>query len=110
MENGNKKNIDKLLKITLSNQEKASLILNNNIKREIRKRDVKKKELSVWWLPLICAICISIIISIGSYLFIDTLIIKAGIMLITVLTSISVIIITIIGLKYFELREGAVLR
>lgn len=110
MENGNKNSIDKLLEATLSKGEKPSLVLNNNVKRELRKREGENKELSMWWLPSIGAVAISLIVSIVSYLFIATILIKAIIIFISLLTSMAVIMLTVIGLKYFELKEGAVLR
>lgn len=110
MENGNEKDLDELLKVTLSKVEKPSIYLNYEVKRNLRKIEENKKQISVWWLPGIGTIIISLIISIGTYLFIENGIIKTIIIWVSLLLSITVIILTIIGLKYFGLKEGAVLK
>jgi len=109
MKDGNKGNIEELLKKSLISQEKPSEILNEQLKVEIRRKVSKKKDISIWWVPMSISILTSIILSSMAYLFIPNLFIKISVIGVTLLVLIFNISLTTIGFKHFELKKGAII-
>lgn len=69
----------------------------------------KRKAVSLWYLPLIAALLISLCISSFVILFILSALIQALVLGSLAFSLINISILTYIGVKKFELKEGAIL-
>lgn len=103
-----------LLKISLSQQDKPSEELNKKLKIELLNKSIennleKRKSISIWWIPGLVSCFTSVVFSLITYLFIPNFIIQMLVMSMSLLTIALSISITIIGLRFFKLREGAVI-
>lgn len=100
-------NLDYLLKKSLSSKETPSIGVNVDLKIKISNQIEENKGISIWWLPVV----ISIIMTGMGYIFIKAFVPPGVIQNILILFGIvSVafsIVMTSIGVKYFELRKGA---
>ena len=94
------KNVDKLLKETLSIEDLPSDELNNKVKFLIN-QNKKEKELSIWWMPACVSILISFMLSFFTFVFLALLFI--------IIIILANIILTFVGVKYFDLKKGAVI-
>ena len=82
--------------------------LNIGLKRALRLK-AKRKAVSLWYLPLIAALLISLCISSFVILFILSALIQALVLGSLAFSLINISILTYIGVKKFELKEGAIL-
>lgn len=105
-----KDDIDFLLSDELKRDEKPDFKLNCDIKRAMRDKD-SKRGTSIWWVPLfgavlslICASLLPIIITTNS-IFINELIVR--IIESTRIASVFVMVITVVGVMKFNLKEEA---
>jgi hypothetical protein len=105
---GNKGSIDDLLKISLSSSEKPCESLNWQLHADIKKA-LKRKEISIWWIPMVISIFISVFFSAMAYLIVSNIYIQITICTISLLATIFNIVLTAIGVRYFELKKGAVI-
>lgn len=103
------KNIDELLKVSLSSADKPSEELNRKLKAELRSEDLKGKSISIWWLPLLVSIFMTMITIIIAFAYIPYGIVKMGVVLVSLLTMILSMTLTFVGTKCFELKKGAVI-
>lgn len=103
------KNIDELLKVSLSSADKPSEELNRKLKAELRSQDLKGKSISIWWLPLLVSIYMTMFIIIIAFTYIPYGILQVGLVLVSLLTMILSMTLTFVGTKCFELRKGAVI-
>jgi hypothetical protein len=103
------KELDSLLKTSLSCEEKPSQYLNEKLKINLKENVSAKKEISIWWMPMIMSIISGLMIFIGIRLFIDAYFIKIILQCLCFVVVILNILITFIGVKYFDLRKGAVI-
>lgn len=103
------KDIDVLLKISLGSSDKVDEKLNQELKAKIRSQDLKDKSISIWWLPMLMSIFMTIVSSTIAFLYIPYGVLQKGIMGFGLLTMTFSIILTAIGVRYFELKKGAVI-
>ncbi|MDF2685037.1 MAG: hypothetical protein K0S55_218 [Clostridia bacterium] len=101
-------NLEDLLQGSLKNETIPSAELNMNLKRALRLK-TRTKTVSLWYLPLAAAILISICISSFVMLLISSVIIHVLVLGSLLLSLISISILTYIGVKKFELKEGAII-
>lgn len=109
MKDIDKEDIDILLKISLSTTDKVDEKLNQELKAKLRSQDSKEKSLSIWWLPMLISIFMTIILSIIAFLYIPYGVLQIGIMIIGLLSIICSVVLTVIGVRYFDLKKGAVI-
>lgn len=109
MKDLNKDHIDHLLKISLSSSDKVDEKLNQELKIKLGSQDFQEKSLSIWWLPMVISIFMTIVASTIAFLYIPYGILKIGLVLFSLLTMIFSIILTAIGVRYYELKKGAVI-
>jgi hypothetical protein len=103
------KNIDNLLRATLSVKDVPSDELNNKVKFLINQSEKEKKELSIWWIPLCVSIFISFILSFFTIVFLSSALIKFLSLLFITIIILASIVLTFVGVKYFDLKKGAVI-
>lgn len=100
-------NMDSLLKATLEPNETVDDLLNIKLKAAIRKKAANKPHLSIWWIPMVA----SLIISLGAIILVNLYVINPIIGFIInsfiITNTITNIIITFIGIKFFNLKKGA---
>ncbi len=110
--------LDEILKQSLSIEEapreqlKAELLLKvkkQHVKEANSKPQKKQGEISIWWLPLVMSIMFFISSSLFAYLLAPIALIKVVVISIGAIYTTISIVFTFIGLKYFNLREKAVL-
>lgn len=101
------KNVDSLLKATLSSCKEPDEVLNLKLKSALRRKADSKKTISLWWVPMTASIILSFItmILVKMFVFIDT--ISSFINLLILSNLIFNIMITFIGVKFFNLKKGA---
>lgn len=109
MKDIDRKDIDILLKMSLTSSDKPSEQLNQELKANIRLQNSKGKSISIWWIPMCISIFITIISSIIAFLYIPYGILQMGVMVVGLLTMTFSIALTTVGVKYFELKKGAVI-
>lgn len=101
------KNIDDLLKKSLSSQELPSKGLDVELKIKVENQVSESNGLSIWWLPMMISTAMG---SVG-YVFIKSFIspgwIQSMLVVFYVASAIFNLIMTTIGVKYFELKKGA---
>ena len=101
------KNIDDLLKKSLSSQELPSKGLDVELKIKIENQLGESKGLSIWWLPMMISTAMG---SVG-YVLVKAFISPGWIQSMLVVFYISSVIFNLItttmGIKYFELKKGA---
>lgn len=102
------KDVDKLLKETLSIEDLPSDELNNKVKFLIN-QNKKEKELSIWWMPACVSIFISFMLSFLTFVFLSSSLIKLLALLFIIIIILANIILTFVGVKYFDLKKGAVI-
>ncbi|WP_270504761.1 hypothetical protein [Paraclostridium sordellii] len=102
------KDVDKLLKETLSIEDLPSDELNNKVKFLIN-QNKKEKELSIWWMPAFVSILISFMLSCFTFIFLSSSLIKLLVLLFIIIIILANIILTFVGVKYFDLKKGAVI-
>lgn len=102
------KDVDKLLKETLSIEDLPSDELNNKVKFLIN-QNKKEKELSIWWMPAFVSILISFMLSFFTFVFLPSSLIKLLALLFIIIIILANIILTFVGVKYFDLKKGAVI-
>jgi uncharacterized protein YacL len=103
------KNIDNLLRATLSVKAVPSDELNNKVKFLIRQSEKEKRELSIWWIPFCASIIISFILSFFTIVFLSSSLIRFVSLLFITIAIVANIILTFVGVKYFDLKKGAVI-
>lgn len=104
----NNKDLDILIRESLSNNLKPDVQLNEKLKYQIRQR-AGEKERSLWWLPmLVSVIFMAICTDLVAY-FVPVFLFKLIIYVFAVLTTGSSIILTVIGVKKYDLKKGAVI-
>lgn len=100
-------NLDDLLKKSLSSKETPSIGVNVDLKIKIDNQIEENKGISIWWLPMIIS---TFMTGIG-YVFIKAFmppgIIQNLLILFSVVSAVFSIVMTFVGVKYFELRKGA---
>lgn len=101
------KNMDSLLKTTLSCNESPDEFLNIKLKSTLRRNADKPKTISLWWIPMTASIIISLILVILINMLIFNYKISTLINIIIIINMIFNVIITLIGLKFFDLKKGA---
>ncbi|MBU5427302.1 hypothetical protein KQI41_12985 [Tissierella pigra] len=101
--------IDMLLKISLSPSVKVDERLNQELKKKLKTQSSKEKSLSIWWLPMVISIFMTMVASTIAFIFIPYGILQLGVLMFLLLTMIFSIVLTAIGVKYFELKKGAVI-
>lgn len=101
------KNIDDLLKQSLSSNEEPSIGLNVELKIKIENRIEENKGISIWWLPMIISTCMSAMSYILIKSFMNPGTMQNLLIILCMVTAIFNISMTIIGIRYFELRKGA---
>ncbi|GAA0715781.1 hypothetical protein GCM10008904_32990 [Paraclostridium ghonii] len=101
--------LDKLLKSSLLCEKEPSQYLNENLKTNLRESILKEKEISIWWIPMAISFITGLMFFIGIKLFIDAYLIKIVLQYTSCIFVILNLILTFIGLKYFDLRKGAVI-
>lgn len=101
------KNIDDLLKKSLSSQELPSKGLDVELKIKVENQVSESNGLSIWWLPMMISTAMG---SVG-YVFIKSFVspgwIQSMLVVFCVASVIFNLIMTTIGVKYFELKKGA---
>ncbi|CEK37383.1 hypothetical protein [Paraclostridium sordellii] len=102
------KDVDKLLKETLSIEDLPSDELNNKVKFLIN-QNKKEKELSIWWMPACVSILTSFMLSFFTFVFLSSSLIKLLALLFIIIIILANIILTFVGVKYFDLKKGAVI-
>lgn len=105
--NMDNKDIDNLLKHSLSVNETPSVGLNVELRIKMENKIEENKGISIWWLPMIISTCMSAMAYILLKSFMNDGYMQSLLILLSIVTSIFNIIITIVGTKYFELRRGA---
>lgn len=101
------KDIDDLLKKSLSTNETPSIGLNVDLKLKIENQIEEDKGISIWWIPMIISSFMGAITYIRIKSFTSPGVIQNLLIGICIVTVIFNIIMTIIGVRYFELRKGA---
>ncbi|WP_343002619.1 MULTISPECIES: hypothetical protein [Intestinibacter] len=101
------KDIDDVLKQSLSSKESPSIGLNVELRIKMENQIEENKGISIWWLPMTISTCISAMAYILVKLFIDYGYMQNILIGLCIITAIFNIIMTIIGTKYFELKKGA---
>lgn len=101
------KDIDDLLKQSLSSKEAPSIGLNVELKLKMKEQIEENKGISIWWLPMVISACMSAMSYILIKVFINPGAIQTLLISLCVVTVIFNTVMTIIGTKYFELRKGA---
>lgn len=100
-------NLDDLLKKSLSSKENPSIGVNVDLKIKINNQIEESKGISIWWLPMV----ISTIMTGMGYTFLKVFllpgVIQNVLILLSILSLIFSIVMTVVGMKYFELRKGA---
>lgn len=109
MKNTDRDSIDTLLKISLSSSDKPDEQLNRELKAKIKSQVLKKKSISIWWLPMVISIFMTIVLSTIAFLFIPYTILQIMVMVLGLLTTTFSITLTVIGVRRFELKKGAVI-
>lgn len=99
--------LNHLLKQSLQSAEFPSEALNTELKFKMIRQVKQTKSISLWWSPMVISTCFAIV----GYLLIKV-VIHPGIlqnMLIAwcMTAAIFNFIITLVGVKYFDLRNGA---
>lgn len=101
------KDIDDLLKKSLSSQDTPSKGLDVELKIKMENQVNENKGISIWWLPMMISTSMG---SIG-YIFIKSLLspgwIQNMLVAFCVATVIFNLIMTTVGVRYFELKKGA---
>lgn len=101
------KNVDSLLRATLSSKESPDELLNIKLKSSLRRQADKIKTISLWWLPMAA----SIIISLGTVILVNMFVLNytVGLLINTLILGNTIfnILITLIGVKFFNLKKGA---
>lgn len=101
------KDMDSLLKATLAPSESPDEMLNTKLKSTLRRENCKEKSISLWWVPMVS----SLIISLGAMILVNIYISnhKIGfiINLLILGNAFFNIGITFIGIKFFNLKKGA---
>jgi len=99
--------MDSLLKATLASKEEPDKLLNIKLKSALRRDAVKPKTISLWWIPMVA----SLIISLGAItlvnIFISNFAIGLLINILILCNAIFNILVTLIGVKFFDLKKGA---
>ncbi|MEG2786987.1 MAG: hypothetical protein RR942_04115 [Romboutsia sp.] len=103
------KDIDNLLREALSVKDLPSDKLNNKVKFLINQSEKEKKELSIWWIPVCVSIVISFILSFFTIAFLSSTLIKFVSLIFIAIIILANIILTFVGVKYFDLKKGAVI-
>lgn len=103
----NDKDLDKLLRESLSNNLKLDAQLNEKLKYEMKQR-LDEKERSLWWLPMLVSVISMFICTAVVVYFVPVFLFKLIIDAFVVLTTASSIILTIVGVKKCDLKKGAV--
>lgn len=101
------KNIDDLLKQSLSLKEAPSIGLNVELRIKMEKQIEENKGISIWWLPMTISTCISAMSYVLLKVFVNPGIVQNLLILLCIVTAIFNIVMTIIGIRYFELIKGA---
>ena len=101
------KDIDDLLKQSLSVNEAPSIGLNVELKIKMENQIEENKGISIWWLPMTISTCMSAMAYILFKSFMNAGYMQNLLIILCGITAIFNIIMTIIGTKYFELRRGA---
>lgn len=101
------KDIDDLLKKSLSLDAVPSIGLNVELKIKMENQIEENKGISIWWLPMTISTCMSAMAYILVKSFMNAGYMQSLLIVLCIVTSIFNIIITIVGTKYFELRRGA---
>lgn len=101
------KNIDDLLETSLLCDKLPSEDLNESLKFKIENKAKENKGISIWWLPMVVSIAIGMFTFIGVRMFVSRLLIQNILLTLCFIGVFFNIIMTLIGLKYFELKKGA---
>lgn len=109
MLDGNNKDLDKLITRSLDIKSTPTITLNEELKRKIRNGYKEKRQISIWWLPTFISITISIITCIYLYLFMENQSIKNLLIMLNIFNLITNVLATFIGLKYLDLKKGAII-
>lgn len=109
MKDMNRKDIDILLKLSLTLSEKPNEQLNQELKEKVRSQNLQEDSRSIWWLPMVMSIFMTIVLSTITFLYIPYGMLQIGIIMIGLLTMVFSIALTVVGIKYFELKKGAVI-
>jgi hypothetical protein len=106
----NNEKLEEILKNSLKNKSEMipSEELNTNLKKALQMK-ANGKTISICYLPLIAALLISILMSCFILLFISSVIIQVLILGSFLFSLINISIFTYLGVKKFELKEGAVI-
>lgn len=101
------KDIDDLLKQSLSSKEAPSIGLNVELRIKMENQIEENKGISIWWLPMVMSTCTSVMAYVFLKAFINPGLMQNLLIVLCVITAIFNIVMTIIGARYFELRKGA---
>ncbi|CAK7065202.1 hypothetical protein CIW83_19940 [Tissierella sp. P1] len=109
MKDIDKGSIDFLLEKSLASYDKVDEKLNQELKKKLRYGNSKEKTISIWWLPMVISIFTTIAVSTIAFIYIPYGTLQIMIMVFGLLTMIFSIVLTAIGVKYFELKKGAMI-
>lgn len=101
------KNMDDLLKRSLSYEEVPSSDLNERLKFKLENKDKEENVVSVWWIPMVMSIIIGIISYTLIKMFVPMLLIQKAMISLCFGFVFFNVVMTFIGVKYFELKKGA---
>lgn len=104
----NNNELDKLLKKSLSVNIKPDKELNDRLKCQLLEQS-QKKETSLWWLPMALSIIFIIMSNIIVNIFIPSKLLQILVFIFGILTITSCTVLTIVGVKKYNLKKGAVI-
>lgn len=100
-------NLDDLLKQALSVTEVPSAKLNAELKYKMINEIEEKRSISIWWLPMMISIYMSGMGYILIKIFVFPGVIQDLLILWGMIAAVFNFIITVAGIRYFDLRKGA---
>lgn len=109
MKKMNNGELDLLLKKALASEEQPDPELNQALKRKIASVRTEGKTVSLWWLPMLASFLLAGMLSFIGYLFIATTVLQALVFLSSVMLVIFSVVFTILGIRFFDLKKGALI-
>lgn len=105
----NNKDLEKLLNISLSKEIEVDDKVNEELMRKVRQKSEEGRSLSIWWLPMILSMIMALISLTIAIIYIPHGLLQIGIIVLSLQGIVFSIILTVIGVKYFNLREEAII-
>ncbi|GAA0123594.1 hypothetical protein UT300018_29120 [Clostridium faecium] len=104
----NNNDLDKLLKKSLSVNVKPDEKLNDRLKYKLLEQS-QKKETSLWWLPMVLSIIFMVMSNLIVDIFVPSKLLKILVFIFGISTITSCTVLTIVGVKKYNLKKGAVI-